>query len=250
MERHPGECQADGMYRNPVRGPGLACQVCCAPIYPSEFLCSVCSLQRKVWGHYLANVVAPLSYAGPSTPKAVEDLWTYKDGTDPTGRFESSQRLSALVDSALAAHAQCFEAGFEPVEVVVTVPSGSVGARPQGHPIEDVIRWPGPHRRVELERLAEPPPRTIAPETLRIQGDVHGTHVLVMDDNWTSGASAQSVAVSVRNAGARRVSVLPLMRSLSSSWGPTAQFLRARPLDERFNSKICPVTSGLCPSPI
>jgi hypothetical protein len=244
MSREPG-----GIYRNPMRGLGLACEVCCSPVYATESVCGVCYGHRDVWGNRLADVVAPLSYAGPLNPQAVEDLWTYKDGAEDGHRRASSQRLVALLTSSLAIHAGCFEARFPPVTAIATVPSGERGARPDGHPFDAIVRWPRPYRRVRLERIAAAQSREIDPENLRVDGDVVGEHILVMDDNWTSGASAQSVAIAVRAAGAHRVSVLPLMRSLASAWGPTEVFLRARPADERFDPAICPVTSGRCPEP-
>jgi hypothetical protein len=47
---------------------------------------------------------------------------------------------------------------------------------------------------------------------LRVGGAVAGQGVLVIDDTWVSGGSAQSVAVALKLAGAARVAIVVLGR--------------------------------------
>jgi hypothetical protein len=50
---------------------------------------------------------------------------------------------------------------------------------------------------------------------LRVLSPVRGQDVLVLDDSWVSGGSAQSAAVALKRAGARRVAVIVLGRHLN-----------------------------------
>jgi orotate phosphoribosyltransferase len=51
--------------------------------------------------------------------------------------------------------------------------------------------------------------------------------VLVIDDTWVSGGSAQSVAVALKLAGARRVAVVVLGRHVNPADPKSAALVRA-----------------------
>ena len=51
--------------------------------------------------------------------------------------------------------------------------------------------------------------------------------VLVVDDTWVSGGSAQSAAVALKLAGARRVAIIVLGRHINPDDPRSAQFLAA-----------------------
>jgi hypothetical protein len=73
-----------------------------------------------------------------------------------------------------------------------------------------------------------------------------GAHVLVLDDTWTSGAHAQSVATLFKQAGAEKVSLLVVARWLDSDdRGKRVynEYIRPRP----YNPNMCPWTAGECP---
>jgi len=70
--------------------------------------------------------------------------------------------------------------------------------------------------------------------------------VLLIDDTWTSGGHAHSAALSLRNAGAARVSVLVVARWLKEDYGNNKQFL-ADLAARDFDPRICPWTGGPCP---
>jgi adenine/guanine phosphoribosyltransferase-like PRPP-binding protein len=57
--------------------------------------------------------------------------------------------------------------------------------------------------------------REIDPGWARVDDRVAGESVLVVDDTWVSGGSAQSVAVALKRAGAIRVAVVVLGRHVS-----------------------------------
>jgi adenine/guanine phosphoribosyltransferase-like PRPP-binding protein len=55
-----------------------------------------------------------------------------------------------------------------------------------------------------------------------------GADVLVVDDTWVSGGSAQSVAAALKLAGARRVAVIVLGRHVNPADPASARFLATR----------------------
>jgi orotate phosphoribosyltransferase len=81
-------------------------------------------------------------------------------------------------------------------------------------------------------------PLTIRPEAaahgrfvstgwLRVEGRVSGEDVLLVDDTWVSGASAQSAAAALKLAGARRVAIIVLGRHIDPSDPRSADLVRA-----------------------
>ncbi len=90
--------------------------------------------------------------------------------------------------------------------------------------------------------------RAIRPQNYEALGHISPkTHVVVIDDSWVSGGSAQSVASAVRNAGAASVSILAVARILDPSWSTTTDFLRQGRLAQDFGYKVCPWTGSACP---
>jgi len=238
-------------FRNPLIGQGLACEVCSAPIDGLMTRCDPCLRQRNNWTGQLADIVIPLSYAGSKNPQARQDLWLYKNSDHPEVSRLALNRLSYLIWYALVHHGPCLEAILGPVEVVTSVPSGKAGKRPDGHPLEQLTFYPTQPTRVHLVRTRDAVERVVHPDSIEVAGSlaVNGKHVLVIDDTWTTGASTQAAAVALRRAGAARVSVVVIGRWLNTSWGPTEQFLHARPADELWSPEVCPVTRGTCPTP-
>jgi orotate phosphoribosyltransferase len=61
---------------------------------------------------------------------------------------------------------------------------------------------------------------------LTVGGAVAGAGVLLIDDTWVSGASAQSAAAALKAAGARRVALVVLGRHVDPADPRSAEFLR------------------------
>jgi hypothetical protein len=59
-----------------------------------------------------------------------------------------------------------------------------------------------------------------------VAGSVAGADVLLVDDTWVSGGSAQSVAAALKAAGARRVALVVLGRHVDPADPRSAEFLR------------------------
>lgn len=89
---------------------------------------------------------------------------------------------------------------------------------------------------------------TIDPSINRIDSDVNGRHVLVLEDTWTRGFSALSLAVGLEQAGASQVSVLTIARYLDANYPPTEAWLKTNSPLPSYDPTFCPVTrSPDCP---
>jgi orotate phosphoribosyltransferase len=67
----------------------------------------------------------------------------------------------------------------------------------------------------------------VNPAWVRVGDPVAGADVLVVDDTWVSGGSAQSTAAALKLAGARRVAVVVLGRHVNPADPRSAVFLAA-----------------------
>ena len=124
---------------------------------------------------------------------------------------------------------------------VAVVPSGQ--GRPGAHPLVGLVR-----ACVELPlvlfsvRPAEIHTRGVNPGWVRVRTPVTGEDVLVVDDTWVSGGSAQSTAAALKAAGARRVAIVVLGRHVNPDDPRSAAFLGAARKD--FSAWCPPGLSG------
>jgi hypothetical protein len=169
-------------------------------------------------------VVAPIAYAVRGGQFAI-DLWRYK--SDRADAAESAARLRAMLAAYLVDHGESVwrAAGMAAAPAVAAVvPSGR--GRPGGHPLPGLVRScvdvPLVGLSVAPEEAAHA--RGVDPRWLRVDGLVAGADVLVVDDTWVSGGSAQSAAVALKLAGARRVAIIVLGRHVNPDDPRSAQF--------------------------
>jgi hypothetical protein len=172
-------------------------------------------------------VVAPVAYAVRGGPLAV-DLWRYK--SDRADAAESAARLRAMLAAYLVGHGESVwrAAGMAAAPTIVgVVPSGR--GRPGGHPLPGIVRSCVGLPLVGLSVVPEAAAhaRGVDPRWLRVDGAVAGADVLVVDDTWVSGGSAQSAAVALKLAGARRVVIIVLGRYVNPDDPWTPEFLGA-----------------------
>lgn len=109
---------------------------------------------------------------------------------------------------------------------VAVVPSGQ--GRPGAHPLVSIVRS---CVNLPLIRLSIAPGvihvRGVDADWLRVTGCAAGADVLVVDDTWVSGGSAQSAAAALKLAGARRVAIVVLGRHVNPAHPSSARFLAA-----------------------
>jgi phosphoribosylpyrophosphate synthetase len=175
-------------------------------------------------GRLLADAVVPLGYAVRGGALA-EDLWRYKSGR--AAAAESAARLREKLAGFLRADGDSVwrSAGMPagPTAVAV-VPSGQ--GRPGAHPLISIVRSCVDLPMVGLSITPEVSHvRGVTVGWLRVDGPVAGADVLVIDDTWVSGGSAQSAAAALKLAGARRVAIVVLGRHVNPRDPRSADFL-------------------------
>jgi hypothetical protein len=193
----------------------VTCRTCRGPTPAGLARCYQCDLALNQAGELLADAVAPIGYAVRGGPLA-GDLWRYK--SDRAGAAESAARLREMLAGYLRDHGGSVwtAAGMAgSPQLAAVVPSGQ--GRSGGHPLLGLVRSCVD---VPLVGLSVAPARAVHgrgvdPGWLRVDGIVAGADVLVVDDTWVSGGSAQSAAVALKLAGARRVAIIVIGRHVN-----------------------------------
>jgi phosphoribosylpyrophosphate synthetase len=157
-----------------------------------------------------------------------EDLRRYKSERGrPEEAAAAATRLREQLAAFLADHGrsvwQAAEMPSGPT-VVAVVPSGQ--GRPGEHPLVGLVRS---CVELPLARLTVQPgevhARGVNPGWVRVADRVDGGDVLVVDDTWVSGGSAQSTAAALKLAGARHVAIVVLGRHVNPADPRSAAFL-------------------------
>ena len=213
------------------------CVVCRGPVRPGYTRCYQCERHDFLGQGLLADAVVPISYAIRGTALAGA-LWRYKSWSAPSAPARAW--LLALLLAFMNDHGSCVwrHAAMTPADRLAVVPTGCGRLGP--HPL---LRLASPHLRLALS------PLTIRPGRQGRDLDVYrfragrvaaGSRVLLLDDTWVSGASAQSAAVALKLAGAHRVVIVVLGRHLNSA-DPRAGPLIARLTPVPYDPSTCAV---------
>ncbi len=221
----------------PQRGPGVCTR--CFNLTDGYEHCYACTRQDAV-----LNAIAPISYS-VAHEQLHHALAIYKRGTGTTARRLAVQ-LSAVLWRYLDAHESCLAraAGADGFPVVTTVPSGEV-ARDGEHPLRWIVGEAigitrGRHQRLLRRSSNEATPRASSPDRYTAEKSLSGEPVLLIDDTWTSGASAQSAAATLKGAGAGVVAAVVIGRHVNREWHENDRRLRALP---RFDWNRCALCS-------
>jgi hypothetical protein len=230
----------------------MDCRTCRGPVQAGFARCYQCDQAHARCGGLLADVVAPVAYAVKGG-RLASDLWRYKSGTP--GAAEAGARLAAMLAEYLREHGEQVwrAAGMTAApELVAAVPSGQ--GRPGPHPLLGIVTScvevpvvplaaaPGAAARargladgvaigwltVAVPGTAPVGPAAVAPGVpagRAVAGSVAGMDVLLVDDTWVSGGSAQSAAAALKAAGARRVALVVLGRHVDPADPRSAEFL-------------------------
>lgn len=190
--------------------------------------CYQCALHHECAQGSLADVVVPVAYAAKGSAHAMR-LWQYKSDQvqSPDAAPGPAELLRALLLRFLRDHGPCvwraagWPGGCAPTRVAV-VPTGR--ARRGPHPLRVLI---APYVSTPWAQLRALPAaareRDLDPDRFRARG-VAGARVLLLDDTWTTGASAQSAAMALRRAGAASVATVVLGRHVASRHSAAAPF--------------------------
>ncbi|MGO9077775.1 MAG: hypothetical protein ACLQDY_01880 [Streptosporangiaceae bacterium] len=200
-----------GLTAPPPGAAGL-CVTCCGPARPGSARCYQCTLHAECAPGGLADLVVPVAYAPKGGAHATR-LWQYKSAGPQ--EQAAGAGLRALLLTFLRDHGPCAwqRAGVPSPARLAVVPSSR--GRPGEHPLRALI---GPCLALPWAELTASPGRDLArdldPHRFTAAPLAGGT-VLLLDDTWTTGASAQSAAMVLRLAGAGAVIAVVLGRHLS-----------------------------------
>jgi hypothetical protein len=155
--------------------------------------------------------------------------------------------VGLLLLLALDGHTKC--AGTlagRPVTHWAIVPS--LPAKPYDHPLRRLVIDRVPGTEVPLAAAANvSQPRTVNPDHFTCATRLpQGSHVLLIDDTWTTGGHAHSAVLALRKAGAKRVSVLVVARWLKEDYGDNTRFISELSTRD-YDPRICPWMGAACP---
>lgn len=229
-----------GYLRNPVRQDRVTCATCVTPVDGFD-RCFTCNSHRTHSG--LGDAVAFLTYAVAGKESGYV-MRGYK-ARPPVA--EHRMMVGLLLILALHEHTQCIATLLRhPVSHWAIVPS--LPTRSAEHPLRSLVRGHAQGTEIMLGAAAQcerprdvDPAHYSCPEALPAR-----SHVMVIDDTWTSGGHAQSAALALRKAGAAKVSVLVVARWLRAEFANSKQFIDQL-ADQDYEPGICPWTGGSCP---
>lgn len=226
---------------SPRRGPAI-CPDCFNFIRPGFDRCYACStIERQL------DVAVPISYSVAHEPLHLA-LAGYKRANGlPAER--SARQLAAILWRFLIHHEGCVAraAGAARFDVVTCVPSSDRG-RDEAHPLRRIVGElvaPTRERHARLLQRTDSSacPRRFDPSRYVAAARVDGASVLLIDDTWTTGASANSAAAALRAAGAQHVAAVVIGRHLNREWFDNDRRLRG--LAQPFDWGHCPLCAGL-----
>jgi predicted amidophosphoribosyltransferase len=216
------------LYTNLMLGPRVGPDVCrrCFNFTRGYELCYACA-----HGEDWIDAVVPISYS-VAREQLHHALASYKRMSGEAAR-RLGLGLAAVLWRFLADHERCVAArvaGAEAFELVATVPSGD-HQRDERHPLRSIVGEVVGPTRGRYERLLRRSPRPLAAREFSAAKfePVHaldGRSVLLIDDTWTTGASAQSAAAALKLAGAARVGAVVIGRHLNREWHENDRRLR------------------------
>lgn len=240
--------RASNFLTNTRTGLGF-CLVCRSPVEPRYSHCPQCR-GHAMTGNPLADLVVPLAYAG-HTEQSGHLLHHYKSAALIADGRASDLQATVLVVLflALRIHGSCLNGSLGPWTSLTCVPSTRLRESPS--PLRELTRLLGvaldlPVIDVEFQDPQERGVREYVPDRYLVadRDGVASGHVLIVDDTWTSGHHAQSVATSLKRRGAQAVTVITLGRWLDAGWSPSLPYFDRATVQPPYDPLICP--GGVC----
>ncbi len=218
---------------SPRGGTGV-CEVC-FNLTDGYARCYPCARGQR-W----LDAVAPISYS-VAHEQLHHVLACYKRLCGaPAARMR--MELAAVLWRHLVEHERCLATAAQVArfELVTCVPAGTT-ERDSGHPLRVLVRDLVQPVRRRYQRLLERSPVQVSPREFDIRRFtarrlLSGETVLLIDDTWTTGASAQSAAAALKSAGASSVAAVVIGRHVNREWGSNDRRLCAltSPFDWRW----------------
>jgi predicted amidophosphoribosyltransferase len=230
----PSVAELTALYTNFMLGPRRGPDVCgqCFNFTRGYERCYAC-----VHNQQRLDAMVPISYS-VAREQLHHALAGYKRLDGEIAR-RLGVELAAVLWRHLSGHERCLAraADVDAFALVTTVPSGD-RARDQRHPLCAIAgelvsptsdRYERLLRRTDVDVAA----REFDARRFEPVRSLRGEPVLLIDDTWTTGASAQSAAAALRDAGAGPVAALVIGRFLNREWHENDRRLRGitRPFD-------------------
>ncbi|MBF6365932.1 amidophosphoribosyltransferase [Nocardia puris] len=233
------------------------CGICRGP--SGEALCAKCAAARNVFGDQLADRTVLLTYAVGNHPagrhQSAHHMLTYKGYRGQPPAVECAEDLALMISIVVDMHRSCLQSWLgSPWDSLTFVPSRE---RPDAtHPVANLANAALPRftRASAMQKfLLTPGDGTYDRHELvadrytvdeRWRSRVHGKHVLIVDDTWTTGASAQGAAIAVKTAGAASATIPCVARWLKWEWGEHKSLIES--LTGGFDVLRCPVHGRPC----
>jgi predicted amidophosphoribosyltransferase len=182
------------------------------------------------------DAIVPISYS-VAREKLNAALAGYKR---ERGRWAQALRadLAVILERFLELHEGCvaLAAGVDRFDLVTTVPSGDRG-RDAAHPLRSIVGEMVDRTQNRYQRLLHRSEVGCSHRRFdrrRFISDcrLEGERVLLVDDTWTTGASAHSAAAALREAGASTVAAIVVGRHVNRSWHENdVRLQKLRPFD-------------------
>jgi predicted amidophosphoribosyltransferase len=197
----------------PQAGWGV-CDICFNLVGPSRTRCRAC-----LAGENHLDAVAPISYSVNGS-RLHREIAAYKRDAEPFVGYAVTD-LAAILEGFLSVHEMCVGGG-ERFDVVTTVPS-SDQRRDEHHQLRRIVAELVPAVRARHQRLLQASgvaaeARSFDRRRYEPLKSLSGQRVLLIDDMWTTGASAQSAAAVLRDAGASYVAAVVIGRHLNREY--------------------------------
>lgn len=194
-----------------------------------------------VQGQGMLDALAPISYS-VAHERLHHALAGYKRDSGGAARLVALE-LAAILWRYLDGHERCLarHVGADSFQLVTTVPSGD-RHRDQDHPLRWIVGELVAPTRDRYERILRRSAFGIEHRAfdyvkyLAVRS-LDGEAVLLIDDTWTTGSSAQSAAYALKAAGASVVAAVVIGRHVNREWHENDE--RLRRLRERFDWNLC-----------
>ncbi|WP_146099055.1 ComF family protein [Nocardia nova] len=245
-----------GFFHNayPSTTPSI-CPVCRGP--SEQSLCRRCWSAHAEFGELLADRTIVLTYAlggrSGAHHQSAHHLLAYK-GYRGTPRVQRcAQDLRLMVSVVMDMHRNCLQGWLGGQwDSLTFVPS--VERPDRGHPVAELANAAlptftrGPRLSKFLLTPGARPGRELTADRFRVderwRDRIEGRNVLIVDDSWVTGASAQSAVIAVKRAGAATATVLCVARWLRGDWADHKRLIGT--LQDGFDVLRCPVTGHSC----
>lgn len=163
----------------------------------------------------------------------------YKEQSNPA-RATYQQFIELFFNTVMSTFGDCIS-GSMPFSAVSIVPSTDLSKK-GNHPLESITRNFLPSiPRIDTFFTKVRELREIDPWYAQFHSIDKNelSNVLVVEDTWVTGSTAQSLASALKMRGAKKVTIVPIARALNKKF-PEASIVEKRIQTNSFNWNICP----------